>query len=360
MKRAPEVERRDRRSAAIDLLDEVRREVLGSLREEGDDQLEMVDRGMRHLIEWVGTEVFSPERASQEPLDPRQARRFAEALRFGLIRRWQRGRVSLRAEDCMAILGALARLEGGDLPDDARSFAARLSAPDGLGLVAELAHDLRSPLTSISFLAEALRSGHSGSVTEHQRSQLGLIYSASIALTSLVADVMDLADGAGGRLVQEEPEPFSIDALCRSVRDLVQPLAEEKQLEFRIRIETPDRVIGHPAALGRILTNLVINGLKFADHGWVEVAAEREGPDRVVFSVRDTGRGISEENQRRLFLPFRRTSHRDGAFFSSSGLGLSIVRRLLESMGSELELETRPNWGTRFHFSLRLPAVDDR
>ena len=120
---------------------------------------------------------------------------------------------------------------------------------------------------------------------------------------------------------------------------------------------TPAGVLGYSLALSRVLANLVVNGLKFTEHGWVEVSANPAGPERVEFSVRDTGRGISEENQLKLYAPFRKSSSRKGSFFSSSGLGLSISRRLLLAMGSELELETRPDWGTRFHFTLHLPPV---
>ena len=81
------------------------------------------------------------------------------------------------------------------------------------------------------------------------------------------------------------------------------------------------------------------------------------GTGQVEFSVRDTGRGIPQENQERLFQPFRRSDVRRGSFFSSSGLGLTIVRRLLLAMNSDLQLETKAGWGTRFYFVLDLPAV---
>src|SRR5213592_1551510 len=88
------------------------------------------------------------------------------------------------------------------------NLAACLSSPGGLELVVEMAHDLRSPLTSILFLAEALQRGQSGPVTDAQRRALGLVYSAALSLCGAASDVLELAQG-GNRLVDRPPEPFS-------------------------------------------------------------------------------------------------------------------------------------------------------
>jgi signal transduction histidine kinase len=274
----------------------------------------------------------------------------------GVLSRWR----SQPEGDPSSYLDTLATLESltqGLLNEHAGDFASRLSDPDGYELVVEVAHDLRSPLNSITFLAETLRSGHSGPTTDQQRAQLGLIYAASLGISSIVSDVVDLAH-AGGDQFEEEPRPFSIHSIFESVNSLVKPLAEVKGVEFRTSITVNDRVLGHALALNRVLVNLVTNGLKFTEHGWVELsAAPGGGSDLVEFSVRDTGRGISEENQKKLYAPFRKASSRKGSFFSSSGLGLAISRRILLAMGSDLELETRPDWGTRFYFTLELPQV---
>ena len=139
-------------------------------------------------------------------------------------------------------------------------------------------------------------------------------------------------------------------------------MAEEKGVEFRIEKPSYDRASGHRVALARVLLNLVTNALKFTDQGYVELGAIRSSQSSIEYYVRDTGRGISPEAQKMLFQPFKKADHREGHFFSGSGLGLSIVRRLLRAMGSDLQLETRPDWGTRFHFVLAdtsPPAVED-
>ena len=241
--------------------------------------------------------------------------------------------------------------------DWSQHFADRLSAPDGLELVVEVAHDLRSPLTSILFLAETLQRGRSGPVNPVQERQLGLIYSAAFGLSSVASDVIELARG-GDRLVDLDPIPFSVTDILESVRDIVQPIAEEKSLTVRLTTPEADFRIGHPVALSRVLLNLTTNALKFTAEGSVEVIARQTGA-RLEFSVRDTGRGIPPQSMATLFEPFRRRQKSGEYAFSGSGLGLSICRKLVEAMGSTLQVETTMGSGTRFFFELELPLAGE-
>ena len=242
--------------------------------------------------------------------------------------------------------------------DWSQHFADRLSAPDGLELVVEVAHDLRSPLTSILFLAETLQRGRSGPVNQVQERQLGLIYSAAFGLSSVASDVIELARG-GDRLVDLDPIPFSVADILESVRDIVQPIAEEKSLAVRLTAPEADFRIGHPVALSRVLLNLTTNALKFTAEGSVEVIARQTGARRLEFSVRDTGRGIPPQSMATLFEPFRRRQKSGEYAFSGSGLGLSICRKLVEAMGSSLSVETTMGTGTRFFFELELPLAGE-
>jgi signal transduction histidine kinase len=241
-------------------------------------------------------------------------------------------------------------------PNWDQRFADRLTGPDGLELVVELAHDLRSPLTSILFLGETMKRGRSGPVTPLQERQLGLIYSAAFGLSSVASDVIELARG-GDRLVDLEPLPFSIQDIMESVRDIVQPIAEEKGLEVQLSPCERGARVGHPVALSRILLNLTTNALKFTDEGHVEVAAVEAGETDVEFSVRDTGRGIPPQAMAMLYEPFRRRQKDRDYAFSGSGLGLSICRKLVEAMRGDLNVETTAGAGTRFFFTLNLPLA---
>ena len=242
--------------------------------------------------------------------------------------------------------------------DWSQHFTDRLSAPDGLELVVEVAHDLRSPLTSILFLAETLQRGRSGAVNPVQERQLGLIYSAAFGLSSVASDVIELARG-GDRLVDLDPIPFSVTDIFESVRDIVQPIAEEKNLSVRLATPEADFRIGHPVALSRVLLNLTTNALKFTAEGFVEVVARQTGARRIEFAVRDTGRGIPPQSMATLFEPFRRRQKQGEYAFSGSGLGLSICRKLVEAMGSTLQVETEQGVGTRFYFELDLPLAGE-
>jgi signal transduction histidine kinase len=243
-------------------------------------------------------------------------------------------------------------------PNWDQRFADRLMGPDGLELVVELAHDLRSPLTSILFLGETMKRGRSGPVTPLQERQLGLIYSAAFGLSSVASDVIELARG-GDRLVDLEPLPFSVADILESVRDIVQPIAEEKGLEVRLVPTRRGARIGHPVALSRILLNLTTNALKFTDDGYVEVACAEVSDTGIEFSVRDTGRGIPPQAMAMLFEPFRRRQKDRDYAFSGSGLGLSICRKLVEAMEGSLQVETEAGKGTRFYFTLDLPLAPD-
>jgi signal transduction histidine kinase len=258
----------------------------------------------------------------------------------------------------LQMLNAMERIAQHLEAEWSQHFTDRLSGPDGLELVVEVAHDLRSPLTSILFLAETLQRGRSGAVNPVQERQLGLIYSAAFGLSSVASDVIELARG-GDRLVDLDPIPFSVTDILESVRDIVQPIAEEKNLTVRLTAPEADFRIGHPVALSRVLLNLTTNALKFTGEGFVELTAIQRPGHSIEFSVRDTGRGIPPQSMATLFEPFRRR-HKPGEYaFSGSGLGLSICRKLVEAMGSVMQVETAPGYGTRFYFVLDLPVAGE-
>lgn len=242
-------------------------------------------------------------------------------------------------------------------PDWDRYFNSQISGPDGLAMVTEVLHDLRSPLTSIRCLAELLERGQSGPITEVQRTQLRLIYSAALGIGSLATDVIEMAR-QGDQGPDAGPEPFSVAEVLEGVATMVRPIAEEKGLQMIFGQLHSDQRLGTPHALGRVLLNLVTNALKFTDAGKVEVQVRATTPARVEFAVVDTGRGIPASAVPHLFRPFRRSAGRPGRsgfLFSGTGLGLGLCRKLVRQMGGELKFETTPGVGTRFYFELELP-----
>jgi signal transduction histidine kinase len=237
--------------------------------------------------------------------------------------------------------------------------ASTIGYPTALEFVAGVAHDLRSPLTSILFLTETLRAGQSGPVTDVQRRQLGIAYAAALGLVSVASDIIELVRGGAG-LVERTPSVFSIKEMFDSIHDIVRPMAEERSLSLHLFPPVAEHRLGHGLALSRVLLNLTTNGLKYTDAGFVEITGREITADRVEFSVRDTGRGFPPDALDNVYSPFRHSAAGRGPGFSGSGLGLAISRKLVAAMGSTLEFEVRPGWGTRFFFELDLPLAPGR
>jgi signal transduction histidine kinase len=315
-------------------------------------------------IQTLGQALLAAIRQSIDGVEPELAdvpltplsRHILELIRRFTLNAVEAAPVPARPDEVVALLMAIERVSHRMDPDWAQHFADRLSGPNGLELVVEVAHDIRSPLTSILFLAETLQRGRSGAINEIQERQLGLIYSAAFGLSSMASDVIELARG-GDRLVDLDPIPFSVTDILESVRDIVLPIAEEKGLGVKLFPPNSDFRVGHPVALSRVLLNLTTNALKFTDEGHVEMMAQQTNRTGIEFSVRDTGRGIPAEAMSTLFQPFRRRVKSGDYKFSGAGLGLSICRKLVEAMGAELKVDTAPEAGTRFYFELDLPQA---
>ncbi len=276
-----------------------------------------------------------------------------DALRRCFLEQVGESYAVLGMDDMLRVLGAIEGAQRALDENAAQRFSARFSGPDALHLVVEVAHDMRSPLGSILFLAERLRKGQSGPVDAVQERQLGLIYSAAFGLSTLASDVMELARG-GNRLVGGQAMAFSVSEIFSSVRAIVLPMAEEKRLDLRVVPLEGDWRVGHAAALNRVILNLATNALKFTNEGYVEVAARPTGRTRVEFSVTDTGRGIPPKVLSSLYDAFRRRANGESYAFSSAGLGLSICQKLIQSMGGELQVDTELERGTRFSFEIEL------
>jgi signal transduction histidine kinase len=309
----------------------------------------------RHLL-WIARASAGVEQSSFENgATTTLRRRLVDVIREDVVRQW-----SLSSPEPAEMLDTLVRLERAQkscAPTFDQSFVAELSERGGLDLVVEVAHDMRSPLTSILFLSEILHRGQTGSFNEVQKRQIGIIYSAALGLVGLASDMIEIAKG-GSQLRAPEPVPFSVNEVLRSVHDLVRPTAEEKRLDVNMQMLESEHRLGFPIPLNRVLLNLTTNALKFTHAGAVDLSARSIGGSRVEFSVRDTGPGIPPEAMATLYQPFRREPLRESGYsFSGTGLGLAICRRLVTALGAELAIETRPNWGTRFSFEIDLPPA---
>jgi signal transduction histidine kinase len=295
-------------------------------------------RELRELAARIEAEASGEAPDASQPL---------ERLRAALVERWLRSYHPPSGDEAARVLAAVDRLR--------HSLGAAERDAASLTAAAEFAHDLRSPLTSIMFVAGSLREGQSGPLTPAQRRQAGIIYSAALGLVAMATDLVELSRAGS----HAERTPFSVRAVLESVRDVVAPLAEEKKVEVRLVYPEVDHRQGDAASLGRILLNLAVNALHSTENGWVEISGAAEGERRLCFQVRDTGPGIEPEMLASLFSPFRPRPRRPGFGFSGTGLGLGICRRLVGQMGGELEVESEPGNGSRFWFVVELPALPE-
>jgi signal transduction histidine kinase len=276
-------------------------------------------------------------------------------LRYHFLARIRVSTDGLDAQAVVHVLSALEQLERRIRPAVSDDVTEELVRYGGAGLAVQVAHDMRSPLTSILFLVEAIRAGQSGPVTALQERQLGLVYSAAFGLSAMASDLVELARG-GDRLVEQEPISFSVLEVLHAVRDIVEPIAEEKGLEIRLAPPIADARRGYPLALHRVLLNLTTNALKFTDSGHVVIAADELSPTRLEFRVSDTGSGIADEVREALIAAAGGRSDLPAPEqFSFTGLGLAICLRLVDTMGGQLAWESRQEGGSCFRFALDLP-----
>lgn len=230
---------------------------------------------------------------------------------------------------------------------------------EGLRLLVEVAHDMRSPLGSILLLVDRLKRIHARSAAERdpaERRLLELIHSATAGLSALVTDVMELVRG-GERLLAAPEEAVAPAALLSRVAAVVAPLAEERGLALVVGGAAPGELRRvRAAAVERLLLNLATNAVKFTPAGMVTLDARALAGDRVRFTVADTGPGIPPRVLAELFEPFR-ADERGAMAFSAAGLGLKICRALVEGLGGALEVRTVEGGGTTFCVELELPRA---
>ena len=257
----------------------------------------------------------------------------------------------VEGRDVVRLMELLEQLSEAWKQTDRGRFMACLTGSDSASAVVAIAHDIRSPLSSILILVESLRRNRAVGKNSIQDRQLGLIYGATHGLATLASDLIDAA--RGDDLVEGAPTAFSIAEVMQSVRAIVEPIAEERGLRLEIVAPENHVRIGHGTALHRVLLNLTSNALRYTTSGSVTVGCRERSTTCVEFCVQDTGRGLPPAVLKTLFDAFR---PEDVALrFSSSGLGLSTVRALLAGMHSVLRVDSKHNEGTRLAFELDLP-----
>ena len=237
--------------------------------------------------------------------------------------------------------------------DAQREVAESLRRMDRLKdeFLANTSHELRTPLQGIIGLAESMLDGAAGKVGDVAAHNLSMIVSSGHRLANLVSDILDFSKMKNHDL-RINAKPVDLHVAADVVLHLSAPLARAKSLELVNEIDDlVPLVIADEDRLQQILHNLIGNGIKFTDSGSVRVQAQSEG-DRVRIKIIDSGPGIAEEDQERIFESFEQLEGSETRAHSGTGLGLAVTRNLLDLHGSQIELDSAPGAGSTFSFTL--------
>ncbi|MDP1920587.1 MAG: ATP-binding protein [Myxococcales bacterium] len=217
--------------------------------------------------------------------------------------------------------------------------------------LANVSHELRTPMNAVVGLTDLLLKDQP---TESQRDALETIRTSSDALLSLLDDILDLSKIESGAL-QFESLPTSPAAVAEEVRKLLAARAQSRGIGLRCEVDpsTPLTVLGDPTRLRQVLLNLVGNAVKFTASGEV-VMRVSWADERLTISVRDSGIGIRQEELSRIFQPFVQADASTTRRFGGTGLGLTIVQRLVEAQSGTVTVESQPGQGSCF--TVTLPA----
>ena len=231
--------------------------------------------------------------------------------------------------------------------------------------LANMSHELRTPLNSLLLLAQLLAENEEGNLTEDQIESAQVIYNGGKELLELINDILDLSKVEAGKM-SVNLDDTNLDDVCNSLRTMFSPLAESKNLEYKVDIEpgTTQVILTDSQRLLQIVKNFLSNAFKFTEEGGVyirifsETRAGHFGQNTYIgFAVKDTGIGIPKEKQDSIFESFQQADGSTSRKYGGTGLGLAISREMSTLLGGFIEIESEEGQGTTFTLFLPDNAV---
>ena len=224
--------------------------------------------------------------------------------------------------------------------------------------LANMSHELRTPMNAILGFSAMMR--REPQLTESQRENLDIINRSGEHLLTLINDVLEIAKIEAGR-IQLEIAPFDLGAMVRDVADMMRLRAQEKGLQLLLDQSSafPRYIKGDEARLRQVLVNLVGNAVKFTQHGGVTIrlGVKHNAHDHLLMEVEDTGPGIAQEDQQRLFQPFVQLG--EAGMQKGTGLGLTISRQFVQLMGGTIGVESTVGKGSIFRVELPVELAEE-
>ena len=226
--------------------------------------------------------------------------------------------------------------------------------------LAIMSHEIRNPLNAVVGMVRML---YEAGIEGPNRKLVENIKTSSDHLLMIVNDILDFSKIEAGDMVLEQAN-FSIHDVVKRVFNSHVYIANDKKIDLNFTIDEKivKTHIGDPLRLQQVLSNLLSNAIKFTPQGRIDIRCELLGSngqnDRLRFEVIDTGIGISAERQQLIFESFKQEDSTISRTYGGSGLGLAISKQIVELMGGELKVESAKNEGSRFHFTINLPAAE--
>ena len=234
--------------------------------------------------------------------------------------------------------------------------AAEVASRAKTEFLASMSHEIRTPLNGVLGMADLLANTP---LSADQGAMLETIRTSGWSLLALLNDILDLARVEAGRMMLD-PRPFDLGAMIDQLGALHGTNARTRGVDFVVHHDHaigPGRT-GDETRLRQILHNLLGNAVKFTEHGSVTLAVLGDGDDRLLFRIRDTGIGMSQEQVARVFGAFEQAEVGTARRFGGTGLGMTIVRKLVDMMDGTIRIDSTPARGTVVEVRLPLPAAD--